>query len=302
MNGEGSHTDRDTTAKVEDNVIRLTDWLGPREELIPFGPGADAEEAARASRAKATGTLPTAEDFWSESSAAVQDALTAPHGDDDTLVTRGEHRRPASRSFTRSGRASAAAVWAQRRALLRSRAEATGNQRRLRSVPLLGLLLVILIATPVLALSSGILWSGPRRPATIAHGDHTSALSASDRTAELAAASHDPGHQAPRRASGQSATHRGPAVNRPRVHRRPLHHNAAPASVALAQPAGYTTPAPASSSSSTASSGSSSGTARMTPTSSSTTRVVATGGQKSSSAQPALGANGSLAPGSSPDG
>ncbi len=45
-----------------DNVVRLPrDWLGPREELIPFGPAAyAAEDEGRGD----TGNAPTAHDFW----------------------------------------------------------------------------------------------------------------------------------------------------------------------------------------------------------------------------------------------
>ena len=45
-----------------ENVIRLpTDWVGPREELIPIG-----------------APPPAASDFWSEDSAALHDAVQAP--------------------------------------------------------------------------------------------------------------------------------------------------------------------------------------------------------------------------------
>jgi hypothetical protein len=45
---------------LEDNVVRLPrDWLGPREDLVPFGPSADAEDGALA-------TPPSTHDFWGE--------------------------------------------------------------------------------------------------------------------------------------------------------------------------------------------------------------------------------------------
>jgi len=58
------------------NVVRLpVDWLGPREELVPIGPGA---EQASADSAYADPAPIRAADFWSEGSAALQDALESP--------------------------------------------------------------------------------------------------------------------------------------------------------------------------------------------------------------------------------
>jgi hypothetical protein len=57
---------------TDGKVVRLpVDWLGPREELVPFGPSAD-------DHFKDTGVSSPplrAEDFWGESSAAIHDAL-----------------------------------------------------------------------------------------------------------------------------------------------------------------------------------------------------------------------------------
>ncbi len=54
-------------AQAEDNVIRLPrDWLGPPEELVPIGRGPEVPRT------------PQPEDFWSEASATVQDAVPAP--------------------------------------------------------------------------------------------------------------------------------------------------------------------------------------------------------------------------------
>jgi hypothetical protein len=52
--------------------VRLpVDWLGPREELVPFGPSADDHF-----KDKGVSSPPLrAEDFWGESSAAIHDAL-----------------------------------------------------------------------------------------------------------------------------------------------------------------------------------------------------------------------------------
>lgn len=58
-------------ARRRTNVVRLPrDWLGPRDELVPFGPRASSDDAEE--------PPPSAEDFWGERSAAIHDALQAP--------------------------------------------------------------------------------------------------------------------------------------------------------------------------------------------------------------------------------
>jgi hypothetical protein len=50
-------------------VVRFPgDWVGPLDELVPFGPSADRDQAATAGEP----------DFWGEGSAALQDAVEAP--------------------------------------------------------------------------------------------------------------------------------------------------------------------------------------------------------------------------------
>jgi hypothetical protein len=67
-NGGTPHTE-DAEQGTTSNVVRLPrDWLGPREDLVPFG-SAESDEAP---------APPRAEDFWGESSAAVQDAWSGP--------------------------------------------------------------------------------------------------------------------------------------------------------------------------------------------------------------------------------
>jgi len=52
-------------------VVRLPrDWLGPREELVPFGPRASSEGAEE--------SPPSPNDFWGERAASIHDALEAP--------------------------------------------------------------------------------------------------------------------------------------------------------------------------------------------------------------------------------
>jgi len=94
--GDRDGADSTPEAHAPVNVVRLPrDWLGPREELVPFGP----EDRARAREARAAGGLvaapsspagevptadlyadtpPAATDFWSEDSAALHDAIQGP--------------------------------------------------------------------------------------------------------------------------------------------------------------------------------------------------------------------------------
>ncbi|MEA2159666.1 MAG: hypothetical protein QOD66_2046 [Solirubrobacteraceae bacterium] len=58
------------------------DWLGPREELVPFGPSADAAAPP-----------PSASDFWGEQSAALQHALQGPEPD-SAIVAPGSPDQP----------------------------------------------------------------------------------------------------------------------------------------------------------------------------------------------------------------
>lgn len=69
---EGGHTRAgDEEAPPQANVVRLPrDWIGPREDLVPFGPRANMASPA---------PPPAAEDFWGgERSAAIHDAVQAP--------------------------------------------------------------------------------------------------------------------------------------------------------------------------------------------------------------------------------
>jgi hypothetical protein len=81
-------------------VVRLPrDWLGPREELVPFGPRAPSEDTEE--------PPPSAEDFWGERSAAIHDALEAPADISDAPVGIQTRRR-----FDRKPRAVALGVLA----------------------------------------------------------------------------------------------------------------------------------------------------------------------------------------------
>ncbi len=81
--GEHGQDDED-----EDKVIRLPrDWLGPRDELVPFGPSAerddpeDQESASRPDEAPPPEAV-SPDDFWGERSASLQGPLE--EADDDS--------------------------------------------------------------------------------------------------------------------------------------------------------------------------------------------------------------------------
>ena len=83
---EGRQREGDQKAGPTGKVVRLPrDWLGPRDELVPFGHRSAPSEAEFSPPALAseTSTLladspPTAADFWGERSAAIHDVVQAP--------------------------------------------------------------------------------------------------------------------------------------------------------------------------------------------------------------------------------
>jgi hypothetical protein len=112
---EGPQTEAgEHEAQPRATVVRLPrDWLGPREELVPFGPRAASQSASGAvpsgeSPPIADESPPSAEDFWGERSAAIHDALQAP-ADDPAPVGAAGTRRPR-RSLRRLDRRIIAAV------------------------------------------------------------------------------------------------------------------------------------------------------------------------------------------------
>ncbi len=68
--------ERRPTPDGDDNVVRFPrEWLGPREELVPFGPDADEDQSFASPEDGPA-------DFWGEGSAAVQAVFEAsPPGD-----------------------------------------------------------------------------------------------------------------------------------------------------------------------------------------------------------------------------
>ena len=76
---DGPHTDDvEDTSQSTSKVVRLPrDWLGPHEELVPFGKRA-APAGVERGGAEPSGPPPSAEDFWGERSAAIHDAVQSP--------------------------------------------------------------------------------------------------------------------------------------------------------------------------------------------------------------------------------
>ena len=71
MEREGPHSEQGKS-NGPSNVVRLPrDWLGPSDELVPFG-------AERLDDTGDSAAPPSAADFWGERAGAVQDVLQGP--------------------------------------------------------------------------------------------------------------------------------------------------------------------------------------------------------------------------------
>lgn len=314
MNEEDRPTTEGTrNSEDQPNVVRLPrDWLGPREELIPFGPRAD--EAEPPSDEAASPGLPTAADFWSgEAPVAVHEAV---HPDDAP-------HRPARHSGRLSpllsyaqgirSRQSRRALWSRRRERAAGRSDTAPRSGAL-SMPHIGrrgLVGGTLAAAATLAVVLSLLGGGsPTR------GTGLEAARSSGGRGTSASKGFMPGNltglggRVSRAVKAQAAKRRAQEHRARASRRRARRARGAPHPAAVVtQPVTYHTPASngaggvsstaggASSGGSTSSSSSGTGSG-----SSSTTPTATTTGGHSSGSQPALGAGGSLGPGSSPDG
>lgn len=313
------------------NVVRLRDWLGPPEELVPFGVSA-ARASGTGSASEATphppGTMeprrpqadtgpaalrPTAparpEDFWGEASASIHDALEAPVN--NAAGTRQAEPAPPSDQRRLSDRADPPLAAAAR--------------RRVATVPLslrllLGLGLLAAVALPATMLYS----TRPSKPtAQSLSGDGKVASRQVGISGLLAAVARTVAgvDQAPRRAAVPTivsrATHTSRTASRShRVGRTPAVDVPPPAPTEPAldsyrapppsAPVSQATEPTATSASSPASSAHSQGT--VSPATDVPQRPGQTsGGARAATAStgsgspPAFGTNGLLGPGSSPD-
>jgi len=278
------------------NVVRFPrDWLGPREELIPFGPSAEGPS----NDTRSAGRPPTADDFWGESSSSIQDALQAPEGGLGAPDPSGLGASENEPTLIVAGRG-------------RGRAREGIGGRRL-TLSILGLAAaalmtgLVLIATGthkpgaggLLAARSGRSSAGSSSATSqLTHGSGVTALERRDhlRNAASARASRRPANsqRSTNRRSSASRRARSAPRSAPHVaHRR----GSAGASPKEVQRVGYTTPTPPSGGGSSASPP-----APPSPSPQQTATVSSGDHSSGSGAQPALGANGALAPGSSPDG
>lgn len=256
MDPEGRQTEAGATeSPAGDNVVRLPrDWLGPRDELIPFGPSADSADDPA--------SLPTAEDFWGEDSSSIQTAVEGP-------------------AFVDPG-------WG---AASRARAR-EGFHTRARAVSVLGGVAAALLVT--LAVVGGGSSPKPasqklletRTPQSI-KGSNLAGLTRTIRILERPLTRH--GRASSEARSGHHASSTG---------MRPGHHGASGAGkpTGTVERVRYTR-------SSVSAVGGSSSAASQAPVSTGPAPAGDTSAQASSSNnQPALGADGALGPGSSPDG
>jgi hypothetical protein len=267
--------------------VRLADWLGPRDELVPIGRPTPAPPIEPDNDDAAP---PTAAAFWSEDSAALHDALQAPIVDPWRPTAR---RRPGLRRILSMP---GTAIDGIRSAL------AGGRLRwALLALPIAALALVALVGStegPTGTPSSGHV--------TTTRGDTvvTNPLTADSQHRRVAASvlvSEDMSRirRLERQRVSSASRSRSRSVGGRAARRRP-HVTRTAVSAAPQQP--ETTPAPtyasapASSSPSTGASMINTVPSTNTGSPSSSTHHTAT-----STAQPAFGENGTLGPGSSPD-
>lgn len=290
MDPEGRHTNGGE-GLLDDNVVRLPrDWLGPRDELIPFGPSSDKSAAP-----------PTADDFWGEGSALVQDALSAPVGagfaevaDDDAAGAAdtaaagpdaavgpdaGPRENPGGHARTLGDFGRIATKMPQRPWSRRRRAALFGG---LAAIAAAGLALVVRAGPS----PTGVSASGGELHASVSPAEHR--LPSSWRAVETRSAA----------TTSRGAHHRLAAGGRPGRKAVVMQVRY----VSSSQPsdgssAGSVAPPTQSTSSSGSSTKSSVASASAGASSSDSSSQTSGSGN-----QPALGAQGALAPGSSPDG
>jgi hypothetical protein len=248
---EGRQTEAGATeSSTNDNVVRLPrDWLGPRDELIPFGPSADSADDSV--------PPPTADDFWGEDSSSIQTAVEAPASVDPGWGA-------ASRARAREG-----------------------FHTRARAISVLGGVAAALLVT--LAVVSG--GSSPKpasqgllatRTSRSIKGSNLAGLTRTIRTLERPVSRHG------RSSSQARSEHHASSTGAPRGRQRASGGGKPTGTVERVR---YTR-----------SSGSAAGGSPAAASTPSATTAETPAQASSSNNQPALGANGSLGPGSSPDG
>jgi hypothetical protein len=282
-----------------DNVVRLPrDWLGPREELIPFGHSADSAvdtTTASATTASTTARAPTADDFWG-GSALPLDPLRAGPGTDvrGSLTPLFARARDASALVRRHPRSIAVFVVALTASIAITLPGAGGTSTTARRP-----------AKTTAGLASSVSYDTYTRllaqqsPAAVLASRLAMTHMVTGARSRLRSARHDVvrarRHGAARRAQPQGARATTPPVQSTTL--------ASTAETSVTPASGSAAGGESSSVGSSASSGSQA--TSTPPTSASPPAATGAGSTHqthSDGNQPALGANGALAPGSSPDG
>lgn len=180
---EGSHDADPRTDATASNVVRLPrDWLGPREELIPFGPRASESPAA-----------PSPSDFWGEHSADMHHALQGPDRVSEPTDTdrvpreeapvpreepsrpdgaRQKHHRPPKPQprAPRGTRSPRWRRWAEQGPIAAGYSTSSGSQHGLRRRLVVGGALAAVVVALIIASVIG----GRRAPSTAGGGLHLS--------------------------------------------------------------------------------------------------------------------------------
>lgn len=114
MESEGPQSsDGNREKPAHPNVVRLGDWIGPRDELVPFArrKGYRVHDgASEPSEAPPPDAPPSADDFWGERAAAIHDAVQAPIADPAAAGTRAPRATPRARRARMAGVAGVAAA------------------------------------------------------------------------------------------------------------------------------------------------------------------------------------------------
>jgi hypothetical protein len=290
----------------DDNVVKFPrDWLGPREELVPFGPSAGT--------APPDDELPrSADDFWGEQSSAVHDAVRAPNGhaplngDPESFGARDGAIGPARRRDPGDGRL--------RGSLSRVRTSSRGGPARVSRLrarfrgryanPKLAASIAAVAALFAgLLISSGTGQSPPT--GATAHRSAQLVTTGSVASAQpLTRAPHlrvrTPGPASHRRSATSTRRHTREHRRHAGVRKSTRRSRSRPAAPATVQPVHYTTPASSSGTTGSSSSGTASSSPPVSSPSAAPASTAASGG-RSATSSPAFGPNGTLGPGSSPD-
>jgi hypothetical protein len=182
--------------KAPENVVRFPrDWVGPLEDLVPIGSRARAEEQDDAHDVPAAPSA--ADDFWSESSSAVHEAIQGPARDAEPVAT--------SRALRTRAR-----TWRARRPRL--------PDLRLRmpwTAVAAAVAIVVVIAVAAIGLVEGSSSSSGRHATT--------------RAAAIGGTPSSPGHHgssSARSADRESASRAGNLSHRPTAQARRIQHSA----------------------------------------------------------------------------